>query len=219
MGENIMEEKTAIEKTTDKTADRTGGREDRQPPVVRLGRELKYQGTILKIYEDRVLANGHECRWDFIHHDGAAAVIPVTAQGKILMVRQYRNALDRFTLEVPAGKLDRPDEPTLECAARELEEETGYRAGTLEFLISVNTTIAFCDEHIDVYLARDLQPSHQHLDEDEVIQVEEWTLEDLEEMIFTGRITDAKTMAAILAYARKYRSLPKDEQTKIPDAK
>ena len=133
-------------------------------------------------------------------------MIPVTEEGKILMVRQYRNALDRFTLEIPAGKLDSPDEPTLDCAARELEEETGYRTESMEFLISVNTTIAFCDEHIDIYLARDLKPSHQHLDEDEVIQVEEWELKDLEEMIFSGKITDAKTMAAILAYARKYRS-------------
>ena len=186
--------------------DHTAGIENGKPPVVRIGRELKYQGTILKIYEDRVISNGHECRWDFIHHDGAAAVIPVTEEGKILMVRQYRNALDRFTLEIPAGKLDSPDESTLDCAARELEEETGYRAESMEFLISVNTTIAFCDEHIDIYLARDLKPSHQHLDEDEVIQVEEWELKDLEEMIFSGKITDAKTMAAILAYARKYRS-------------
>ena len=74
--------------------------------VVRLKRELKYQGTILKIYEDTVLANGHEAHWDFIHHDGAAAVVPVTDDGKILMVRQYRNALNRETLEIPAGKLD-----------------------------------------------------------------------------------------------------------------
>ena len=93
--------------------------------VVRLKRELKYQGTILKIYEDTVLANGHEAHWDFIHHDGAAAVVPVTDDGKILMVRQYRNALNRETLEIPAGKLDAPDEPKIECAYRELEEETG----------------------------------------------------------------------------------------------
>ena len=95
--------------------------------VIRLDRKLKYQGTILKIYEDTVMANGHEAHWDFIHHDGAAAVVPVMDDGKILMVRQYRNALDRYTLEIPAGKLDEPGEPTLECASRELEEETGYR--------------------------------------------------------------------------------------------
>ena len=204
MERKAEEEKMGKEMET--KTDHTAGIENGKPPVVRIGRELKYQGTILKIYEDRVISNGHECRWDFIHHDGAAAVIPVCEEGKILMVRQYRNALDRFTLEIPAGKLDSPDEPTLDCAARELEEETGYRAESMEFLISVNTTIAFCDEHIDIYLARDLKPSHQHLDEDEVIQVEEWELKDLEEMIFSGKITDAKTMAAILAYARKYRS-------------
>lgn len=76
-----------------------------QPPVKRLNRELKYQGTILKIYEDTVEANGHEAHWDFIHHNGAAAVVPVTKEGKLLMVRQYRNALDRYTLEIPAGAL------------------------------------------------------------------------------------------------------------------
>ncbi len=76
--------------------------------VIRLKRELKYQGTILKVYLDTVVANGHEAYWDFIHHDGAAAVLPVTDDGKILMVRQYRNALNRETLEIPAGKLDEP---------------------------------------------------------------------------------------------------------------
>ena len=75
-------------------------------PVERLDRQLKYEGAILKIYEDTVLVNGHEAKWDFIHHDGAAAVVAVTREGKLLMVRQYRNALDRYTLEIPAGKLD-----------------------------------------------------------------------------------------------------------------
>ena len=124
--------------------------EKKNPPVVRLGRELRYQGTILKIYEDTVLANGHEAHWDFIHHDGAAAVLPVTDGGKILMVRQYRNALDRETLEIPAGKLDAADEPKIQCAYRELEEETGYRTEHMEYLMSVNTTVAFCDEAIDI---------------------------------------------------------------------
>lgn len=173
--------------------------------VVRLDRKLKYQGTILKIYEDTVIANGHEAHWDFIHHDGAAAVLPVTDDGKILMVRQYRNALDRETLEIPAGKLDEPDEPKINCAYRELEEETGFRTENMEYLISVNTTVAFCDEAIDVFIARNLIPSHQHLDEDEVIEVEAWEVDDLLDQIFQGKITDAKTIAAITAYAVKYR--------------
>ncbi len=173
--------------------------------VVRLDRQLKYQGTILKIYEDTVLANGHEAHWDFIHHDGAAAVVPVTDDGKILMVRQYRNALDRETLEIPAGKLDAPDEPKIECAYRELEEETGFRTENMEYLISVNTTVAFCDEAIDIFVARNLIPSHQHLDEDEVIEVEAWDLEDLLKRIYAGKMTDGKTVAAICAYAAKTR--------------
>ena len=119
--------------------------------VIRLKRQLRYQGTILKIYEDTVLANGHEAHWDFIHHDGAAAVLPVTDDGKILMVRQYRNALDRQTLEIPAGKLDAPNEPKIECAFRELEEETGFKTENMEYLMSVNTTVAFCDEAIDIF--------------------------------------------------------------------
>ena len=174
--------------------------------VVRLKRELRYEVTILKIYEDTVMANGHEAHWDFIHHDGAAAVLPVTDDGKILMVRQYRNALDRNTLEIPAGKLDAPDEPKIECAYRELEEETGYRTDKLEYLMSVNTTVAFCDEAIDIFVARNLIPSHQHLDEDEVIDVEALELKDLLELIYAGKMTDAKTVAAITAYAVKYGS-------------
>ena len=172
--------------------------------VIRLNRELKYQGTILKIYQDTVLANGHEVHWDFIHHDGAAAVLPVADDGTILMVRQYRNALNRETLEIPAGKLDAPDEPKIECAYRELEEETGFRTEKLEYLISVNTTVAFCDEAIDIFVARNLIPSHQHLDEDEVIEVEPWELKDLLDLIYSGKITDGKTVAAITAYAVKY---------------
>ena len=172
--------------------------------VERLKRELKYQGTILKIYEDTVIANGHEAHWDFIHHDGAAAVLPVTDDGKILMVRQYRNALDRETLEIPAGKLDDPKEPKIQCAYRELEEETGYRSEHLEYLMSLNTTVAFCDEAIDIFVARNLIPSHQHLDEDEVIEVEAWELKDLLQLIYEGKMTDGKTVAAISTYAVKY---------------
>lgn len=174
--------------------------------VVRLDRKLKYQGTILKIYEDTVLANGHEAHWDFIHHDGAAAVVPVMDDGKILMVRQYRNALDRYTLEIPAGKLDEPGEPTIECASRELEEETGYRSDNIEYLITVNTTIAFCDEKVDIYIAKNLIPSHQNLDEDEEIELGAYTIEELQEQILSGKITDGKTIAALMSYARKYNA-------------
>lgn len=120
-----------------------------------------------------------------------------------MLVRQYRNALDRPTLELPAGKVDAPQEPRIECAYRELEEETGFRTEKLEYLMTLNTTVAFCDEAIDVFIARDLIPSRQKLDADESIDVEEWEVKDLLELIYTGKMTDSKTVAAILAYAQR----------------
>ncbi len=179
-------------------------KKDHEPSVIRKGRELKYAGTVIDVYDDTVIANGIEAHWDFIHHDGAACVVALTDEGKLLMVRQFRNALDREILEVPAGKLKSPDEPKIECAARELTEETGFSSDDLEYLCTVNTTVAFCDESIDIFLARHLTPASRNLDPDEVINVEEWDLDDLKDLIYSGEITDAKTIAAILAYSDKY---------------
>lgn len=173
--------------------------------VKRMGRELAYQGTVLKVYKDHMkFSNGNTEDWDFIHHDGAAAVIPVMDDGKILMVKQYRNALERDTLEIPAGKLDDPDEEGIVCASRELKEETGYSSDDLECLLTIRTTVAFCNERIEVFVARNLIPGEQHLDEDEFVDVKAYKLEELKEMIFEGKIQDSKTMAAILAYESKY---------------
>ena len=173
--------------------------------VKRTRRTLVHEGTVLKMYQDHmVFANGNTEEWDFIHHDGAAAVVPVLEDGRIIMVKQYRNALERETLELPAGKLDDPNEPGIKCAARELEEETGYRSDSLEWLLTLRTTVAFCDEKIDIYLARNLVPTKQNLDEDEYVDVKIFTLEELKELIFTGKIEDSKTIAALLAYESKY---------------
>ena len=174
--------------------------------IKRIDRKLIHRGTILDIYEDTMqLPNGKTEKWDFVSHRmGAACVLAVEPDGKILMVRQYRNALERETLEVPAGKRDSLNEDTSICAARELEEETGYKAGKLEKILSLKSTVAFCDEMIDVYLATDLQKlGGQHLDESEDINVESWKLEDLMEMCYSGKIQDAKTVAAIMAYAAR----------------
>ena len=156
--------------------------------IKRINRELKFKGKILDFYQDTIEVDGdHTVVWDFIGHKGAAAVVPVTADGKILMVRQYRNALDRYTLEI-----------------RELEEETGYRSENLEWLITLRTTVAFCNERIEVYVAHDLIPSKQHLDEDEFIELGAYTIEELKEKIFSGEIEDAKTVSSLMAYAVKY---------------
>ncbi len=172
----------------------------------RIKRQLVAKGHIIDYYHDTMqIPNGNVAIWDFIEHKGAAAVVAVREDGKLLMVRQYRNALERETLEIPAGGLNCPEEPTLLAAARELEEETGYRCEELEFLISIRTTVAFCNEKIDIFVARDLIPSVQHLDEDEVINVEAYAVEELIDMIYAGKLQDSKTVSAILAYAGKYK--------------
>ncbi len=177
--------------------------------VRRIGRDLIYRGAIIEVYQDHMeFANGNRADWDYIHHDGAAAVVPVLEDGRILMVRQYRSALGREALEIPAGKLDGPKEAGEVCAGRELEEETGYRCEHLEWLLTLRPTIAYCDEKIEIFVARNLIPSRQNLDEDEYVAVEACSLEELKEQIFSGRIEDAKTIGAILAYEAKNLKKP-----------
>lgn len=174
--------------------------------VERLDRKLVKHGAIIDLYDDTVKTQaGNTVHYDFIGHKGAAAVVPVRADGKILMVKQYRNAVDRFTLEIPAGGKNGADEPPYDCAMRELEEETGYKTEKLEHLIDIYTTVAFCNEKISIYVAENLVPSHQHLDEDEFIDVEAVSVEELTGMILDGAIMDAKTVSAVLAYKEKYR--------------
>lgn len=173
----------------------------------RIGRTLIHNGAIVDIYQDRMrLPDGSEENFDFIKHKGAAAVVPVMDDGRIIMVKQYRNAIDSYTLEIPAGGLDGADEPTKVAAHRELEEETGYYAKMedVEFLLSLYTTVAFCNEKIDIYVARNLTKTEQHLDDDEFIDVGIYSVDELTDLVLTGRIVDAKTIAALMTYRAKY---------------
>ena len=171
----------------------------------RLDRKLMYEGTIISMYRDRVKAsNGNISDWDFVGHKGACAVIPVTDEGKIVLVKQWRNALDRFTYEIPAGGLDGQEEPMIVGAARELEEETGFHSENLTFLLSLRTTVAFCNERIDVFVAKDLVKTRQKLDEDEDIEVYEFEMSKLLKMIKEGTLQDSKTVSAVLAYHAFY---------------
>ncbi|MBR1390252.1 MAG: NUDIX hydrolase [Lachnospiraceae bacterium] len=174
--------------------------------IKRIQRTLKYKGAIVDVYSDTMqLPDGTTAEWDFVaHRKGAAAVVPVTSEGEILMVHQYRNALDRETIEIPAGARDSLTEDTKVCALRELEEETGYRAGKIEKLLSLKTTVAFCNEFIDVYLATELIPGKQNLDPEEFIDVHTYKLQELLDMIYAGTIQDSKTVAGVLAYYGKY---------------
>lgn len=169
----------------------------------RLKRELTHKGHIIDFYSDTIQINSEkETIFDFIGHKGAAAMVPVDSEGNILMVRQYRNAIDRYTLEIPAGGLNL-DEDRMTCATRECEEETGFKAGKVHHLIDLYTTVAFSNEKIGIYYTNDLTPSKQNLDEDEFVTIERHSIDELTKMIFDGIIEDAKTIAAILAYKTK----------------
>ena len=172
----------------------------------RIDRVLKHRGAIVDFYDDVMESpRGNIAHWDYIaHRKGAAAVLPVMEDGRILMVRQYRNALERETLEIPAGARNDVSEPGSVCAARELEEETGYRAGKMELLVTVATTVAFCNEVIGIYLATGLEKvGGQRLDENEFVETETYTIEELKDMVFASKIQDSKTVSAIMAYYGK----------------
>ncbi len=174
--------------------------------VKRLKRELIAKGAIIDYYQDTMqIPNGHIAKWDLIDHKGAAAVVAVREDGKLIMVRQYRNALERETIEIPAGGLNGRQEPTDQAAIRELREETGYIAKEIQFLTSIYTTVAFCNEKIDIYLATGLKRQEsQDLDEDEYVNVEYYDLEELLTMIREARIQDSKTICGILLYAQNF---------------
>lgn len=170
-----------------------------------VGEKEIFKGKRVHLYtQDIEMPDGKVAVWDLVKHIGAAAVIAIDDEGKILMVEQYRNASDSITLEIPAGVLDEPGEDPINCAFRELEEETGYRTEHMEFLYKFYSSIGICDEIISIYVARDLIESVQNLDDDEFVDVKRYTLEELLEMCFDGRIMDNKTISALLAYKHQY---------------
>lgn len=172
-----------------------------------LKREEKYKGTILTMYEDTVDVDGNICKWDYLDNSSAAAILPIMPDGKILLVRQYRLAVDDYTLEIPAGKLDDKNEDFLECAKRELEEETGYKSDDYEELLTMCSSITFWDSRVKIFLAKNLYQGHVHFDRDEETLIETYDIQDLKKMVFDGIIYDGKTCAAIMAYLVKLNNI------------
>ena len=168
----------------------------------RLRSEKIYRGRILDVSKDTVLLeNGTEAIREVVHHPGGACVVPLTSDGCVLMVRQFRYPHHAETLEVPAGKLEYGEEP-LQCAVRELKEEVGGEADVLEPLGSLYPTPAYDEEVIYMYLARQLKETHaQSLDEDEFLDVIRVPLGDAVQMVMDDRIKDAKTQIALLKTA------------------
>ncbi len=171
--------------------------------IKRIDRKLEHKGSIVDFYSDYMqLPNGKTAKWDFIKHKGAAAIVPVDEDGRIIMVRQYRNAVEKYTLEIPAGAIN-PGEDMKTAAMRECEEEIGYRPKKVGHLFDLFTTVAFCNEKIGIYYSNELEKCSQHLDEDEYLNVERYTLQELVDLILAGEIQDGKTISAILAYKTK----------------
>jgi len=164
-----------------------------------LASETPFRGGFFSVEVDTIrLPNGNVAKREFVRHPGAAAVVPLK-DGRVLLVRQIRHAIGADLLEIPAGKLDVAGEDPADCARRELEEETGYRPGTLEPLGAFSTSPGFTDERFHLYLATDLvqtgpQPEH---DGGEPITAEWWALDEALDAVIGGTITDAKTVVGI----------------------
>lgn len=164
-----------------------------------------YTGKVISLRVDEViLPNGKTSKRELIKHPGAVAVLPITNEGKIIFVEQYRKALERSLVETPAGKLEPGEKPEV-TARRELEEETGYGCHKLTFIQTFATSPGFADEVIHVYVAEELYLLEEKvdLDEDEFLDVIEATVEEAEQMMATGQIYDAKTAFSIL-WAKEY---------------
>lgn len=157
-----------------------------------------FNGRIIRVREDDVvLPDGTPAKREIVEHNGGVAVAAIDEDGKMLMVKQFRKPFERVTLEIPAGKLEKGENP-MECGMRELREETGYIADTLTHLGTIYPTPAYCEEKINIYFADNLKKSQQSLDDDEFLEVYRYSVDELYEMVIGGEICDAKTVCAIL---------------------
>lgn len=169
----------------------------------KLSSEEIFDGVAIHLFRDEILLpNGNKGVREVVRHPGAVCVLPLTDDGQVIFVNQFRYALNKVTLEVPAGKLEKGEDP-MEAALRELSEETGVEAKTIVPMGALYTTPALMDEIIYMYIATDLSQGEQHLDEDEFVNVIKIPLSKAVEMVMNGEIRDAKTQIMILK-ADKY---------------
>lgn len=161
--------------------------------------QLIFDGKVLHLYRDEIyLPDGREAYREFCRHNGAVCVVPVTEEGEVICVRQYRYAVGQMMLEIPAGKLDTPDEDPTSAALRELKEETGATCKSLTYMGVYLGSPAILAETIHMYLAEGLEFGDTHLDEDEFLETEKIPLSTLVDMIVKGEVPDGKTQAAVL---------------------
>ena len=157
-----------------------------------------YRGRVVDFLVEEVhLPNGRTVSFEMVRHPGAAAVVPMRDDGRVVLIRQHRHAAGGMIYEIPAGRID-PGETPMECAKRELAEETGWRAARWDSLGMIWTTPGFTDEKIHLFLARGLEPAPRSLEPDEIIELEERSMEDAIGMIRRGEINDGKTICALM---------------------
>lgn len=174
-----------------------------------LSSEFVYDGRVVNLYLDTVrLPNGKTARRELIRHPGAVAIVPVDAEGSVILVRQFRYAAGRVLWEVPAGTLE-PDEDPNVCAHRELQEEIGHKAGKLERLGGIFVAPGYTSEFIHLYLATDLSESRLEGDSDEFIQVERFSWREILRKIRSGEIEDGKSISSLFL-ARDYLTRDRD---------
>ena len=162
-----------------------------------------FEGRIISLaVEEHPLPDGRLAAFEIVRHPGGAAVLPVLADGRIVLVRQWRPAVAGTVLELPAGRLE-PGEPPADCAWRELQEEVGYRPGRLEKLGEMLSSVGFCNERIHLYLASDLEAVPQALEQDEFLDILTISLDEALARLDRGEIPDGKTALALLLYARR----------------
>ena len=180
------------------------GKEEKNLVEKKIRSEAVYEGVLLHVYRDEVeLPNGHKSVREWIQHPGASAVIALLPDEQIILVRQYRYPVGQVTLEIPAGKLDKVGEDPLECAKRELSEETGYKAEKFWKLTTIATTVGFTNEYIHLYAASGLIAGEMHPDADEFINVVKIPLKEAVQMVERGEIIDVKSIIAILLIERE----------------
>ena len=169
----------------------------------RLSGELIYDGCVVHLWRDEIeLPDGGRGVREIVRHVGAVAVLPLTKEGDVICVRQYRYPFAEVLLEIPAGKLDSPDEDIIEAARRELREETGAVGGELISLGTLYPSVAIFDEKIHMFAAVGFDMGETDRDEDEFMEVERVPLRKLVDMVMSGEIRDAKTQTAVLKVAR-----------------